>query len=217
MLSILSRSISGFVAFGSTSAYPTTNSFTTNKESIAIRGVVRNQLPRGHLGFFHLHRHVFHGLPHTPRHSILLQTRQNRMLRHASAPKQHDLHQINAQIHRQTCCFSQSMPITVLSIPTSHTLHRIPSKSLHVPSVDDLHRPIREVAVHVLSTRRRNMTEFVRGGSCDRKSGLLRIVLDYPTTRSNSRASGWLGQRNPTLPVPAETRLQKKWTSTFFG
>ena len=53
------------------------------------------------------------------------------------------------------------------------------------------------------------MTEFVRGGSCDRKSRLLRIVLDYPTTRSNSRASGWLGQRNPTLPVPAETRLQK--------
>lgn len=66
---------------------------------------MRNQLPRGHLGLFHLHRHVFHGLPHTPRHSILLQTRQNCMFRHASAPKQHDLHRINARIHDKLAAF----------------------------------------------------------------------------------------------------------------
>ena len=162
MLSILSRTICGIIAFGSTSAYPTKNSFTTNKKSVTIRGVVRNQLPRGHLGLFHLHRHVFHGLPHTPCHSVLLQTRHNRMFGHASASKQHDLQRINAPINQGTCCFSQSIPITVLSIPTSHTLLQIPSKSLHVPTVNDLHWPIREVAVHVLSTGRRNMAEFVR-------------------------------------------------------
>ena len=91
---IRSRTISGSFAFASISTYPPTNSFTTNKKSVTIRGVVRDQLPRGHLGLFHLHRHVLHRLPDAPIRPVFIQTRENRMLRHASTPIQHDLHRI---------------------------------------------------------------------------------------------------------------------------
>lgn len=60
----------------------------------------------------------------------------------------------------------------------------------------------------MLSTSRRNVTKFV-----SRRCSYWKTRLDQKkgrrhTTRRSSRANSWLGHRNPTFPVPADTTIK---------
>lgn len=76
----------------------------------------------------------------------------------------------------------------------------------HFATVEDLNGPLVEIIVDVLRTGRRDVTELVRRWRGDWQLRLGERECARTTTRRSSRTTGWLGQRNPTLPVPAETR-----------
>lgn len=76
----------------------------------------------------------------------------------------------------------------------------------HFASVENLHGPVVEIVVDVLRARWGDVSELVGRGRGDGQLRLGKRRRARGTTRRSSRTTGWLGQRNPTLPVPADTR-----------
>lgn len=59
-----------------------------------------------------------------------------------------------------------------LNSHVAHTTDEIDTQLAHFPAVQDLNRPVVEIAVHVFRSRRRDVSELVGGRGCNRESGL---------------------------------------------
>lgn len=59
-----------------------------------------------------------------------------------------------------------------LNSHVAHTTDEMAMQLAHFPAVQDLNRPVVEIAIHVLRSRRRDVSELVGGRGCNRESGL---------------------------------------------
>ena len=86
------------------------------EKGVAARRIVRDELTRRHLRLLHLHGDVLDGLRDVHDDALLAETLQNGVVRDAASSEENDLEERRERDATLLC--SQSIPMTVLSMPT---------------------------------------------------------------------------------------------------
>lgn len=86
------------------------------EKSVTAGRIVRDELSGSHLRLLHLHRDMLDGFRDLHFDAMLAETLKNGVIRHAASSEENDLGERKRRGATLLC--SQSMPMTVLSMPT---------------------------------------------------------------------------------------------------
>ena len=120
---------------------------------------MRDELTGCHLRLLHFHGNMLDGLRNVHDDALLAETLENGVVRNSSSPKENDLEERRRRCTTFPC--SQSIPMTVLSMPTWHTLRPNELTRRHFASIQNLDRPVVEIVVDMLRTGWRDVSKLV--------------------------------------------------------